>query len=111
MSDLLLALEVSDDNPYSTGEILELEQVGKEAQTYFLERKPLVYIQSPLDRRYVVAEGDTLWGISYQAYGNSKYYWVIQDVNNILFAPDIELSDVLIVPNLEDLFEKQPEED
>lgn len=100
--DLTTILNLRENNPYSTGFILELE-VGN----YFLERKPLTYIKHPRDRYYAVVEGDSLWGIADQAYGDSKYYWVIQDVNKIDFAAHIEPGQNLIIPDLKALMANQ----
>ena len=73
-----------------------------------LNRIPLVYAQSPLDRTYTVNDGDDLWMISYGAYQESKWYWVLQEINGYLSAIDIQTNDTLIIPDLDFLFANQP---
>lgn len=100
--DLRTVLQVREDNPYSTGAILELEE-----GVFFLERKPLIYSKSPKDRYYTVIASDTIWAIAHAAYGNSKLYWVIADVNNLSMPIDITPGQTLIIPDLIDLKAKQ----
>lgn len=100
--DLGAILNLRDDNPYSIGTVLQLDET-----TYFLERKPLEYIKSPKDRYYTVIDSDTIWSIANEAYGNSKLYWIIADVNGIDMPIDIASGDTLIIPDLIELRAKQ----
>jgi len=101
--DLSNALVLRRDNPFSIGRILQLDD-GE----LTLEGGELIYTPSPKDGHYTVTQGDTLQNIAYRRYGNSKYYWVIAKVNNILFALDLTLGMELIVPDLDHLFSSQP---
>lgn len=91
------------NNPYADGTVFTFPEGDNQ-----LTRSPLVYTKSPKDRTYTVSQGDDLWTISYNAYGNSKWYWVIQEVNAYLSAIDITMGDVIIIPDLDYLFAHQP---
>lgn len=48
---------------------------------------------------YSVKKGDTLDGISYLQYGDSKLWWAILDSNpQYMTEMDIEIGDVLMIP-------------
>lgn len=84
-----------NDNPYSTGSVFIFPD-----NSLSLDRELLVYVKSQNDRYYTIGDGDTLWNISYQAYGSSKYWWVIADVNNLFGAFDLNTGDTLLIPDL-----------
>lgn len=102
--DLSKILELRENNPYSIGQVLQME-----TNEYFLERRPLTYVKSQRDRYYTVEESEDLWMIANEAYGDSKLYWVIQDCNEILCAFHIEAGDNLIIPDLVSLKAAQDE--
>lgn len=87
-------LELRNNNPYSIGEILTL---GDES---LLQRMPLSYSRSPLDRLYEISDGDTLLNIAFEAWGDSKNWWIIYDVNNIHNPFELEVGTYLIIPDL-----------
>lgn len=92
-------LDLRVNNPYSIGEIIQFTDSPS-----LLSREPLNYIKSPNDRYFTVVMGDSLSSISFQAYGDSKYWWVIYDVNNLLFPFDLTPGSTLVIPDLEDIF-------
>lgn len=96
MADKISIPELRDDNPYYSGFIF-LYTDG----SISLERDPLVYQQSDNDRYYTTIDGETLWDIAYQAYDNSKYWWVIAEANNIDFPFDLPAGSSLIIPDLD----------
>jgi nucleoid-associated protein YgaU len=65
-----------------------------------LERKELVFVKSQNDRYYTVEEGQTLWTIAHEAYGDSKWWWLIRDANRIDFGFDLEVGKTLLIPDL-----------
>lgn len=92
------------NNPYSTGEVFVFNEGDIQ-----LGRDPLIYTKNVKDKTHTVVEGETLWSIANDELGNSKWYWVLQEVNNYLFAADININDVIIVPDLDSLFANQPQ--
>lgn len=44
-------------------------------------RKAVNYL---LNNDYIIQDGDTLQSIAYSIYGDSSFWWVIADINNIL---------------------------
>lgn len=53
---------------------------------------------------YAVVLGDTIDGIAYKFYGNAELYWAILDANpQIMSELDIEVGDVLMIPNFEEV--------
>lgn len=91
------------NNPYGNGTVFTFFEGDQQ-----LTRKPLVYVKSPKDRTYTIQDGDDLWAISYEAYGDSKWYWVLQEVNIYLCATDIKSGDNIIIPDLDYTFSNQP---
>lgn len=91
------------NNPYGDGIVFTFKEGDQQ-----LGRTPLIYVQSSRDRTYTIQDGDDLWAISYGAYGESKWYWVLQEVNAYLCAEDIQTNDTIIIPDLDFLFTNQP---
>lgn len=84
------------DNPYAYGELAILND-----GTYCLSGTK----QTPNTtncRIYTTIDGDTLSNIAYEAYGNSKYWWLIYYSNDIDCPFDLELNGgvTLKIPNL-----------
>lgn len=97
------AIELRPNNPYSIGEVFVFNEGD-----YLLERNPISPEKSIKDRYYKVVQGDTLSGISFFAYGNSKWWWVLEDVNNLKdggFMNMLELTPgiALYIPDLSKL--------
>lgn len=95
--------ELWANNPYSNGSVFIFNEGDVQ-----LTRTPLIYIKSPNDKPYTIKEGDDLWSISYAKYGESKWYWVLQEVNQYLFIGDIQIGDNIVIPDLDYLFANQP---
>ena len=83
------------DNPYSIGYVINYED-----GTNSLERFRIKYTKSVGDRFHIVTEADSMWSLAYDYYGNSKYYWVIQDVNDLENAWSLVVGDAVIIPDL-----------
>lgn len=88
------------DNPYSLGELLTLSDGGVE-----LVSNNIAIPTSNLDRYYVTAKQDTLSNLAYEAYGNSKLWWVIYLANDLTSPFEIELQPgtELRIPDIESL--------
>lgn len=91
-------------NPYANGTVFIFPE--KDGQ---LTRKPLIYIKSSKDKTRTILEGEDLSSIAYEEYGDSKWYWVLAEVNNYLLALDINVGDIIIIPDLDLLFVNQPD--
>jgi hypothetical protein len=87
-----------DDNPYYYGLIFVFPD-----GSLSLDRQPINYVASPNDRYYTVSDGENLSDISYLAYGSSKWWWVIADVNKLFFPFDLEIGITLVIPDLDAL--------
>jgi len=92
-------IELRADNPFSLGEVF----VYPEGDS-LLFSGDINYVKSKGDRYFTVVEGDTLWTIANEAYGNSKYWWLIQKVNDLGPMPDpgfeLPIGKSLLIPDL-----------
>jgi hypothetical protein len=85
-----------ENNPYSLSDILVLSD-----GSLVLERHKVVYVKSDKDRYFTTIQNDTLWNIAHQAYGDSKLWWIIADVNPSIESPfDLEPGLSLLIPDL-----------
>lgn len=90
-------LKLNNTNPYSNGYIVELED-GKS----LLKREKLTY--DPIvnrDSSYTIREEDTLWGLAYRYYGNSKLWYIIADVNSIEHPLVLQTGLQITIPDLD----------
>jgi len=85
-----------EDNPYSTGTIIDFGD-GE----FLLEREPIEYTRSTKDRYYTTIQGERLHDVAFAAWKNSREYWVLMDVNDIAFPFELERGSTLLVPDLE----------
>lgn len=90
------SVELSENNPFSYGHIFNYDDGSMS-----LELDPLKFVSSAQDRYYTVELGDNLWSIADQAYGDSKYYWLIGFANSIEFMMDVPVGKTLYIPDLE----------
>jgi hypothetical protein len=84
-----------ENNPYSLSNIILLPD-----DSVVLEAKDLVYTKSDRDRYFTTIQGDSLWAIAGEAYGDSKYWWLIAKVNNIDEPFEVEPGLTLLIPDL-----------
>lgn len=71
-------LELSINNPYSYGSLLLLSDDSQEL-VFDIKEIP----ESPNDRLYETIQGDTFSNIAYEAYGDSKLWWLIWADSNV----------------------------
>lgn len=67
-----------------------------------LDRQRFSYKVSKDDKVYNIKQGDTLQSIAHKFYGNSKYWYVIADVNEILNPLLLNIGEQLIIPKILD---------
>jgi nucleoid-associated protein YgaU len=84
-----------ENNPYSIGEIFVFDEGD-----YLLDGVLAKINTSPKDRYYTVKNDDDLWNIAYQAYGDSKWYWIIMFANDIEFGFDLPVGKTIRIPDL-----------
>lgn len=84
-----------DNNPFITGYVINYKQ-GDQS----LERFTLSYQKSDNDEMHSVTDYDTLWNISFDKYGTSKYWWVLADVNNIFNPFELTVGSNLLIPDI-----------
>lgn len=91
-------MDLREDNPYSIGFITLF---GNNLQSLDSVKPKLNKTAS--DRLYTTIEGDTFSNIAFEAYGNSKYWWLIWFANSIDFPFDLEIlpNTTLLIPDLE----------
>jgi hypothetical protein len=84
-----------ENNPYSLSDIILLSD-----DSVVLERRKVNYVKSDKDRYFTTIQGDTLWSISDEAYEDSKFWWIIADVNNIESPFELPEGSSLLIPDL-----------
>lgn len=93
----MASLKLWISNPYITGRFVELHD-----GTVILKRRQLEYNTSSFnDRSHRVSYGDTLWRLAFKYYGNSKLWWIIADVNNIINPFELTIGVDLLIPDYE----------
>lgn len=93
-----LDIDLRENNPYSIGALFVFPEGD-----FALDPGELNYQKSSLDKYFTVAQGDTLWTIADEAYGDSKQWWKIGMVNNIENPFEITPGITLIIPDLQSL--------
>lgn len=93
-----MGVELRTDNPFSTGFVYKYEE-GDES----LERFKLNHVPSEKDKLHTVRDYDNLSDISFDYYGNSKYWWIIADINNIDNPFELLVNSNLIIPDLDSI--------
>ena len=94
----MAVLKLWYNNPYVTGYSVELPV----DQVTVLKRKRLLYNTSSIkDRSHRIVYGDKLWMLAYKYYGDSKFWWVIADVNNIINPFELTVGLDLLIPDIE----------
>lgn len=91
-------IELRENNPYSIGNIFIFPEGD-----YVLDREPVVYNKSIRDKYVTTTQGDTLGSIAFEEYGSSKWWWVLLDVNDLLYLTplfDIPDGTTLLIPDL-----------
>lgn len=91
MSDLSLR----QDNPYSNGTVITFDD-----GTGVLDRDKLNYVPSASDKLHTVTDYDTLSSIANDRYGNSKYWWIIFDINKLDNPFELPIGKSLIIADL-----------
>lgn len=100
MSKLATALpdniSLRENNPYSIGSIFIFDEGD-----FLLDREPAKFIKSPRDRYYTVENEKDLLDIAFEAYGDSKWWWLIYDANPDLISTfEVEVGKTLLIPDL-----------
>ena len=91
--------EVPVNNLYSNGFNITLTQ-GRQ----LLKRNKEIYKPSALnDRSHKLVDGDTLWALAFKFYGDSKLWWIIADVNNIINPLELDtlVGTEIIIPDFD----------
>lgn len=90
-------VSIRDNNPFSTGYVVNYNE-GDQS----LERFKLVYTPSVNDQLHPTKMMDNLSDLSYDYYGDSKWWWVIGDVNDSIMDPfELLPNGNLIIPDLD----------
>jgi hypothetical protein len=90
-------LELRENNPYSIGSIFSFDEGD-----FLLDREPINVQKSVRDQFHLVIEGETLSNIAgkVEYYNNSKYWWVIADVNQLYWSFELTPGMVLLIPDI-----------
>jgi nucleoid-associated protein YgaU len=91
-----MSLNLRINNPYANGRIVLLG--GLDA---VLDRTRLNYVPSRKDKLHKVRDFDSLSDLAYDYYGDSKWWWVIYDINDLDDPFDLIVNTTLIIPDLE----------
>ena len=66
-----------------------------------LKRNRFNYLsKNPDDRIHPIIEGENIWNIAFKYYGNSKWWHVLCDVNNIENPFELPEGESLLIPDL-----------
>lgn len=96
MATLIPQVILRENNPYSIGTIFQFDEGD-----YLLDPGELLISPSVKDRYYTVGNTDNLSNISFQAYGDSKWWWVLYYANPDLENPfELPIGKTLLVPDL-----------
>lgn len=90
-----MSLRVRTDNPYITGFLVKLADDERA-----LYRNRIKHLPSPNDIYHTVTYADRIDILAFNYYKNSKYWWVIADVNDLLNPLDLEVGQSLIIPDI-----------
>ena len=91
-----MGVKLEINNPFTIGSTITFED-GTES----LDRPRLVHVEAIKDRFHTVTAFDDLQSISFKKYGDSKFWWVIRDVNNLDDIFILEVGKSLIIPDLD----------
>jgi nucleoid-associated protein YgaU len=85
-------------NPYLNGVVLLFDEESEEAA---LHRLKYTYIKSPNDKIHTVRDFDTISDLAYDYYGDSKWWTLIADANDLESPWVLPASGTgLIIPDL-----------
>lgn len=87
--------ELRDNNPYFTGSV-SLFTDG----TYTMDAGDFNYLKSDKDRYYTTQDNENLSAIAFQAYGDSKLWWIIAKANNVFDPFTLDAGTTLLIPSL-----------
>lgn len=68
--------------------------------TQSLDRPRLVHVPAIKDKLHIITSFDDLQSISFKRYGDSKFWWILRDVNNLDDIFTLEVGKSLIIPDL-----------
>ena len=94
----MASISLRSNNPYSNpiGYIINYPE-GDQS----LERFKVNYVASDKDKLHTITEFDTLWNISFDYYGDSKFWWLIADANDIENPFEITPNSNIIIPDID----------
>lgn len=84
------------NNPFTIGVKTTFED-GTES----LDRPRLVHVPSIKDKFHTITDYDDLQSISFKHWGDSKYWWVLRDVNNLDDIFTLDVGNSLVIPDLD----------
>lgn len=68
-----------------------------------LVRSKLQHEPTPNDQYHIITHHDELTNLAFDYYGDSKYWWVICDVNDIDNPLILEAGNTIIIPDLNNI--------
>lgn len=86
------------NNPYVLGYTIAIPDTS----ITLLKRSRILYNTTSInDRSHRIVYGNTLWKLAFDYYGDSKLWWVIADVNEILNPFVLEVGTDILIPDYE----------
>lgn len=90
-----MSVDLRPDNPFAATGVIMLFKDDEMA----LDRSRLKYLESVNDKVHIIRDFDTLWDLSYDFYGSSRYWWILQDINQLENGFDLTMGASLIIPD------------
>lgn len=84
------------NNPWTFGSITTFDD-GSES----LDRPRLKHVPSVKDKYHLVTDFDDLQSLAFKYYGDSKFYFIIKDVNNLDNFFVLNVGKSLIIPDID----------
>ena len=76
---------------------------SRSGETYIFGIRDRFKFDKEAGSYYTVSQGDTLDGIAFRFYGNARFTWVLLDANLMQSELDLNVGDVLFIPNFEEV--------
>jgi len=93
-----MGLNLRQNNPWVIGSITNFDD-----GTQSLDRPRLKHVASEKDKYHTVKAWDDLQSVAFMYYGDSKFWFILSDVNELLDPFILDIGTTLIIPDIDKL--------